>query len=408
MRRRARQDGFALLLVFAMAAAMACILYLELPRVAFESQRAKEELLIDRGEQYIRAIKLFQVEAKKRPTSIEELERFNNRRFLRRRYRDPMTGSDEWRLIHCDANGVLTDSLVQSQEKQKLANSVLAAAIQGVGESATSTNTDTHGTNNPGLMRRASDRLTPTGLGTPDIPVEPGQGESRSGPAPGTPGVPGQPPPPGMALLPTGQPGQNQQNQPPGLYPAAPVNSQQGGQMPIQVQQIQQQGQQGQNAFGSTSAFGGSSAFGTPSSAAQPNPAAQQGRSGGPIAFGGIVGGGSGGSAQPGQPNNAALEAIRNSLMNPRPGGMPSGLGAAAGSGTVFGAGLAGVASKKDGDSIKVYKDRTNYKEWEFVFDQRAEQQKQANQVNAQQQGADQNSQGSGSSSMTPRRPGQL
>ena len=31
--------------------------------------------------------------------------------------------------------------------------------------------------------------------------------------------------------------------------------------------------------------------------------------------------------------------------------------------------GIAGVASKREGPSIKSYRDRTKYQEWEFVFD---------------------------------------
>src|SRR6266851_2663179 len=76
-----------------------------------ESERAKEQLLIDRGEQYKRAIQLFTKKAQRYPGDIKELESFQNQRFLRHRYVDPMTGKDEWRLIHIQ-NGVLTDSLV--------------------------------------------------------------------------------------------------------------------------------------------------------------------------------------------------------------------------------------------------------------------------------------------------------
>ena len=42
--RRSGESGFALLLVFLMAALIAIMLYRELPRLAFESQRAKEQL----------------------------------------------------------------------------------------------------------------------------------------------------------------------------------------------------------------------------------------------------------------------------------------------------------------------------------------------------------------------------
>src|SRR5579864_574695 len=110
-------SGFALLLVFAMAAAVAIMLYMELPRVAFEAQRNKEELLIERGEQYKRAIQLYFRKFKTYPASIEQLENTNNVRFLRRRYPDPLTGKGEWRLIHVGPGGVFTDSLTQKPKK---------------------------------------------------------------------------------------------------------------------------------------------------------------------------------------------------------------------------------------------------------------------------------------------------
>ena len=113
--RRAKagpESGYAMLLVFLMAAMIAIALYNEMPRVAFEAQRAKEQLLIERGEQYKRAIQLFVRKMSRYPATIEELESTNNIRFLRKRYVDPMTGKDKWRLIHING-GVLTDSIVQ-------------------------------------------------------------------------------------------------------------------------------------------------------------------------------------------------------------------------------------------------------------------------------------------------------
>ena len=107
------ERGYALLMVFLMAAVIALYLYMQLPRVAFESERDKEQTLIDRGEQYKRAIQLYVAAVKKFPAKIEDLENTNDKRYLRRRYIDPMTGKDEWRLIHVNAAGQLTDSLVQ-------------------------------------------------------------------------------------------------------------------------------------------------------------------------------------------------------------------------------------------------------------------------------------------------------
>jgi len=394
-RRRQSEQGFMLLLVFAMAAAVACLIYLEMPRIAFESQRNKEELLVDRGEQFIRAIRIFRQEVPgKMPQTLDELERFNNRRFLRRRYKDPMTGTDDWRLIHSDANGVLADSLIQSvkdKDKQQADTSVLAAKIQGVGETATASGGDTQGSNNPGLQRRASDRLLPGSAPSapPTDPNDPNAAQQN----PALPLPAGVPVPPG---LPGAQPGQPAQ---PGAVPGQPGIPQPGGQPPQQGQQ------QNQSAFGSSPAFGGSAAFGS-ATPAQPN------QPGGPtqnpyqnqLPFGQPGMGGTPSPSQPGQPgqpSNQAVDLIRNALMNPRPGGPPAGVGPT-NSGTLFGAGIAGVASKKDLDSIKVYKDQTNYKLWEFVFDPRAEQQKAQQQQQQQMQQGQQGQPGPGTNPTNP------
>src|SRR5215467_6444227 len=119
MKRRSDERGFAMLLVFLMAACIGISLYMEIPRVSFESQRAKEQLLIERGEQYKRAIQVFVRTNKKYPGSIQELESFNNHRYLRKQYIDPMTGKKEWRLVHIGAGGAFTDSLVNKPKDNK-------------------------------------------------------------------------------------------------------------------------------------------------------------------------------------------------------------------------------------------------------------------------------------------------
>ena len=115
---RRTERGFALLFILLIAAGIAIAMYAELPRVAFETQRNREELLVERGEQYQRAIGLFVKKFQRYPAKIEDLENTNNLRFLRRRYADPMTGKAEWRFIKVGPGGILLDSLVKKNPLQ--------------------------------------------------------------------------------------------------------------------------------------------------------------------------------------------------------------------------------------------------------------------------------------------------
>src|SRR5439155_19904202 len=62
-----------------------------------------------------------------------------------------------------------------------------------------------------------------------------------------------------------------------------------------------------------------------------------------------------------------AQKMITDLLTRPRPGGLPTQAGQA--QGQTIGGGIAGVASSADAEGIKVYNERTNYKEWEFIYD---------------------------------------
>lgn len=161
--------------------------------------------------------------------------------------------------------------------------------------------------------------------GQPMIPGTPAPGAASSGsnssfgsvsnsfgsgsPTPTTPGMPVQP---GQAIYP-GQPLPGQ--------PGAPVNSQTGGVSPY-------------------STFPGSN-----------------GRAPG-IAQPGLNTGGQ---------NQQATDLINRILTSPRPGGMPT--GAQTLGGATLGGGIAGFASKSEGEGIMSYNDHTLFEEWEFVFD---------------------------------------
>lgn len=102
MHRRSPQSesGYILLAVLFMVVLILIALAVAAPRIATEIQRDREAELIQRGKQYTRAIKLYYKKFGRYPSSIDQLENTNNMRFLRKRYTDPMTGKDDWKIIH--------------------------------------------------------------------------------------------------------------------------------------------------------------------------------------------------------------------------------------------------------------------------------------------------------------------
>ena len=362
--RRRDESGYALLLVFLMAAVIALSLYSEIPRIAFETQRQKEQLLMERGHEYQRAIQVFfsQKGAGRYPASIDELENLNNRRYLRHRFVDPMTGKDDWRLIHVQ-NGVLTDSVTTKQKTQsQSADSTAGTYVgehAGMGQDLTQQGATAV---NLGQRRRASDNQPISYPGQSSAPttdqygnpLPPGAGQMQQGAMQGQSGTYPQGVPPGLPGMP-GIPG----------VPGVPGAPQAAG-----------QASGGSSSTDTSSYVGGG--YSTGSQATPPNPFA--GGQSYPGAAPGSVpqpagtnpqmfGQGSG-TSNPGQlstdAQNAAAALIGNMLRSPRP---QAATGNASNTGQTIGGGIAGIASKFDSDSIMVFSDRTDYAEWEFIFD---------------------------------------
>lgn len=483
MKRRAPnkqgEQGFAILMVFLMAAIVAIGMYMEFPRVAFESQRVKEQLLVDRGRQYTRAIQVFFRKNKRFPNTLEELEKYQEVRYLRHRYKDPFTGKEEWRLIHVGPGGVLLDSLVQKQQnplsKDGKDGSQTADGSQNPGFQSSGPGGTTGQTAQTGQPGQFGQPAQPGQPGQPGPPGQPGQanvnGTTESGgglnmalarrpsdrvPG-GTPGQPGSLPQdqdpnqqnPQNLIQPYPQPGGFQSNQQmTGQYPPTPVYTpgqdpsvqnpqgqypqgqyQQGqypqgqypqgqypqGQYPpgfAQGQYPQGQYPQGQYPQGQVQApglyppgqiptnapimigqpgggqqvnppiaVGGIIAVnpaqpGTPQPYGQPNQfqASQPGQSGYPNPQGVVspngpatsFGGQTGQNGAFGGGQNPAINAIQQAILAPRQ--QQAGTSSFGNSATTSG-GIAGVATKYKGTSIKVINERQKYQEWEFVYD---------------------------------------
>jgi type II secretory pathway pseudopilin PulG len=93
------EQGFMLLGLIVAIFFILLTLSVAAPKVAQALRREREVEAVHRGNQYVRAIRLYYKKFGHYPGSIEQLEKTNNIRFLRQRYVDPMTGKDDWRLI---------------------------------------------------------------------------------------------------------------------------------------------------------------------------------------------------------------------------------------------------------------------------------------------------------------------
>ena len=336
--RRRSESGFALLFIYAMAATVAIMLYMELPRVAFEAQRDKEQLLIDRGEQYSRAITLYVRKFNRFPPDFDALDSTQNLRFLRGRYADPITGKNEWRLIHVGPGGVFLDSLVN----KKKADDKQAAPQNFITE----------------------------GQQVGGTQVDPAQGVNlanrvRPGDQAGAPGDPNNPQSP---LPQTGQ------------FP-------QPGQFQPGLPQVDPNGQfipnPGPNVFGQQ--LNGQQPNGQQPNGQQPN-----GQQPPPIVPAGVnlinqllttprPGGLNGLNGQQPAIDQYGNPVPPNPLNSNTPGNTPAPVVApgapvapvapAPPAAPVIGGGIAGVASKREQEGIKIYNEKKKYNEWEFVYD---------------------------------------
>ncbi len=98
--RQKSEEGFILVGLIVAIFLVLLALSVAAPKIAQDLKRDREVEAVRRGDQYVRAVRLYYRKFHTYPGSIEQLEKTNNIRFLRQHYIDPMTGKDDWRLIH--------------------------------------------------------------------------------------------------------------------------------------------------------------------------------------------------------------------------------------------------------------------------------------------------------------------
>lgn len=356
------QAGYALLALLASSAILLAGLALSLPRMAMQSQRVKEERLIERGEQYMRAIKLYFREHNKYPKELEDLEDTDGVRYLRRRYTEPMGETGEWRIIHMGTDGRFEDSLLYDLARPGPGQGMgqFGAVAAGLaGEPARSIPETQAGPGPPGFAQIADPRTAPgpqplvgaarartaRESAAPDLATRNRYSQGFAFSADQAAGAPQEAE--GAA---GGSPDYSRM-----LPSTVPMNEND----PRRTNPYGIAGQPGQN----TTAAG---TLGAP-------PGANEG-----VALGAGIPASGPASQSPG--NAAGLAAgsgaaamINRLLTSPRPGGLTprAGTQTPVASAPVFERGIAGVASTSEDFGVKVYGGKELYNEWEFVYDYR-------------------------------------
>jgi type II secretory pathway pseudopilin PulG len=98
-RGRQSQQGYILLTLLLLAAVLAIAASAMVPLITFQIKRDREEEMVHRGVQYSRAVRGYFKKFGRYPTRIEDLQTTSNIHYLRKAYKDPITGKD-FKLLH--------------------------------------------------------------------------------------------------------------------------------------------------------------------------------------------------------------------------------------------------------------------------------------------------------------------
>jgi len=92
------EAGYTLAMLVMVIAIMAIMMAAAVEIVSFQAQREKEAELIFRGQQYVEGIRLYRMKYGRYPMRMKELWEADPK-VLRRKWSDPITGSDKWGIV---------------------------------------------------------------------------------------------------------------------------------------------------------------------------------------------------------------------------------------------------------------------------------------------------------------------
>jgi type II secretory pathway pseudopilin PulG len=168
---RHEEQGFMLVGLIVAIFFILLALSVAAPKVAQALRREREVEAVHRGNQYVRAIRLYYKKFGHYPGSIEQLEKTNNIRFLRQRYVDPITGKDDWRLIKVGeakttVKGFFGQPLAGLTPGLGSAAGAASAGPAGAGAAGAGQQSSAFGASSPGSSAFGASSLGGGGLGS--------------------------------------------------------------------------------------------------------------------------------------------------------------------------------------------------------------------------------------------------
>jgi hypothetical protein len=135
-RRRREQGGYAYLMALALVVALLITSQVAVENILTSGRRQREEEMIWRGQQFVRAIRLYYRKTGHYPATLDDLKKgMPELHFLRyAAYKDPMKSDDEraWRFIYVNAAGQIIGSVRYATLQQMAILDMNGGKIPGV------------------------------------------------------------------------------------------------------------------------------------------------------------------------------------------------------------------------------------------------------------------------------------
>jgi type II secretory pathway pseudopilin PulG len=93
------EEGYILVAVIFMLAILMISMTIAAPKIKQSIQRERELETMHRGKQYARGVKMYYKKFGTYPPNVDAMVKTNDIRFLRRKYVDPTTGKEDWKIV---------------------------------------------------------------------------------------------------------------------------------------------------------------------------------------------------------------------------------------------------------------------------------------------------------------------